>query len=259
MVSWKICGRNQGRLKNINVFSFLPQRSKAEYSNMVNNESNKKSIRDEKSKKEYNFLSGDQPLKNPEDDRLGYKNFAKHLSKALCEMAPVEGMVVSIYGPWGTGKTTVLNFIKHYLHQITEENRPIVIHFNPWWFSCGSDLVASFFAEMMLTLNHEGEEDKKILEGLAGLCEILSSAPQGGFLAIIGKLLKPRTETLYEIRDKIEKHLRDKKRKYIIVIDDIDRLVVDEIREVFKVVKAVANLPNMIYILAFDKDKVASA
>jgi predicted KAP-like P-loop ATPase len=60
-------------------------------------------------------FSADKPLENPENDKLGYARFAEHLAKSIIEISPAEGYVVSINGTWGLGKTTVLNFIQHYL------------------------------------------------------------------------------------------------------------------------------------------------
>ncbi len=42
-------------------------------------------------------------------------------------------------------------------------------------------------------------------------------------------------------------------------MDDIDRLAADEIRQLFQVVKAVADFPNVIYLLAFDREVVVKA
>lgn len=43
------------------------------------------------------------------------------------------------------------------------------------------------------------------------------------------------------------------------IIDDIDRLTTDEIRQLFRVIKSVADFPNVIYLLAFDKRVVIKA
>jgi predicted KAP-like P-loop ATPase len=45
----------------------------------------------------------------------------------------------------------------------------------------------------------------------------------------------------------------------VFVIDDIDRLTSEELRELFKVVKALADFPNVVYLLAFDRSVVAEA
>lgn len=47
--------------------------------------------------------------------------------------------------------------------------------------------------------------------------------------------------------------------KLIIVIDDIDRLNNTEIRQIFQLVKSLADFPNTIYLLSFDKDVVINA
>ena len=63
------------------------------------------------------FVSGeplpDTPGRDPErDDQLGYAPFAKHLARAVARVTPTNGLVIGLYGPWGSGKTTVLNFVE---------------------------------------------------------------------------------------------------------------------------------------------------
>jgi len=98
-------------------------------------------------------LSGDRPLKDPRDDRLGYATFARHIARSLCEMIPVDGLVVTIYGPWGCGKTTVLNFIEYYLKHNGQAKSPEVIYFNPWWFSGSENLMRDFFNQVIASLD----------------------------------------------------------------------------------------------------------
>ena len=45
----------------------------------------------------------------------------------------------------------------------------------------------------------------------------------------------------------------------LVMIDDIDRLTADEIRQLYRVIKSVADFPNVIYLLAFDKRVVINA
>ena len=42
-----------------------------------------------------------------------------------------------------------------------------------------------------------------------------------------------------------------------VVIDDIDRLRGDEIRDIFQLVKLVGDIPNIIYFLSFDQSIVS--
>ena len=85
-------------------------------------------------------LSADRPLDDPAKDRLGYAPFAKLLADSICNLAPTEGFVMALFGPWGSGKTTVLKFVEHYMDALPRNQQPVVVHFNPWWFSGYEDI-----------------------------------------------------------------------------------------------------------------------
>jgi predicted KAP-like P-loop ATPase len=65
--------------------------------------------------------------------------------------------------------------------------------------------------------------------------------------------------SLHDFKRLISDDMRKLKRPLLVVIDDIDRLTTDEIREVFQLVKANADFPNLIYLLLFDREIVAGA
>jgi len=206
-------------------------------------------------------LSGDRPLKDPRDDRLGYATFARHIARSLCEMIPVDGLVVTIYGPWGCGKTTVLNFIEYYLKHNGQAKSPEVIYFNPWWFSGSENLMRDFFNQVIASLDPKQQTLKEIRETLARVGNVLAKAPipGRGWVGTLTECIWPREVNLTKLREKLEKLLRAQKCRFVIFMDDIDRLTADEMRDLFKAVKAIGNLPNIVYVLAFDKSVVANA
>ena len=55
-------------------------------------------------------------------------------------------------------------------------------------------------------------------------------------------------------KNNIARLLKGYDKKILVTIDDVDRLTPEEIRQVFRVVKAIADFPNIIYLIAFDKD-----
>lgn len=70
------------------------------------------------------------------------------------------------------------------------------------------------------------------------------------------------SESLAGLKQKAAVELRSEKRKgqkQIVIIDDLDRLSHQEIREVFRAVKGVLDLPNIVYVIAYDRAIVASA
>ena len=83
---------------------------------------------------------GDGALEDPADDALGYAPFATKLSDALLKLKPQSGLVLALYGSWGGGKSTMLNFVEKDLGKRAGIEPPIIVRFNPWWFSGQEDL-----------------------------------------------------------------------------------------------------------------------
>jgi len=70
------------------------------------------------------------------------------------------------------------------------------------------------------------------------------------------------SESLAGLKQKAAAELKSEKmkgQKQIVIIDDLDRLSHEEIRQVFRAVKGVLDLPNIIYVIAYDRTIVASA
>lgn len=205
----------------------------------------------------------DTPLENPEEDRLGFAPFARNLADAIFKVSAEECLVVALYGQWGTGKTTTLNFVLHYLNEKSKDLRPIIMRFNPWWFSGHGELLQQFFKEVRISLGKE-EKFKGVVRLLADFTEAVSKLPEsktkilGQVTTWLLRLLSKDKEAL-QIRDKIQKNLRQQSSRILVIIDDIDRLPAEEIRSMFRVIKAVADFPKTVYLLAFDKGVVIKA
>lgn len=64
---------------------------------------------------------------------------------------------------------------------------------------------------------------------------------------------------VFEARKQLDEALEALDRRIVIVMDDIDRLAADEIAELFLILKAVADFPKTVYLLAFDHRVVRRA
>ena len=74
--------------------------------------------------------------------------------------------------------------------------------------------------------------------------------------------MKEKSEEMNSIdaqKDAVTKALLDQNHKFIVVIDDIDRLNNSQIRAIFQLINTVAGFPNMIYLLSFDREVVTRA
>lgn len=209
-----------------------------------------------------NTLFSDRPLDDPKKDALGYAVFAHRLALSIRDMFNPEGFVIAINAKWGSGKTSFLNFVEHYLK--TESDLRIV-KFNPWWFSGKDDLKKQFFNQMGFGIS-------ETMADAIDLSQILGNyvASLGGVFGV--DLSQPFYQTANFIRGKVDPrqmsvegqkeqiiHKLSKKGRILVIVDDLDRLSAEEIVQIFQVIKGIANFPNVVYLLAFDKDIVGNA
>lgn len=211
----------------------------------------------------------DRPGMDPErDDQLEYAPFAKNLAQAIARVTPSDGLVIALYGPWGSGKSTILNFVESYLARETGSGVPAIVKFNPWWFGDRGDLIRTFFDQLLAQLSRHPlvrsagsklRELGPLLKNLGSLTE--KSSPyvslSASAIQVASQLKQPRRSTnLSELKTKITKKLRAASSKILVIVDDIDRLSGSEIREVFRLIKSVGDFPNVTYLLAFDRSAV---
>lgn len=212
-------------------------------------------------------LSADKPLIDPKDDQLGYALFARHLALSLIKMVPIDGFVLAIYGPWGSGKTTLLNFLFHYFHQATPDEQPIIVPFNPWWFSGHEKLGKHFFDQFQASLAASDAVTGSLVEKIAEFSSMVSELPATinipyisiGNIAVEFTPAKPAIKNVVKLKLEIAEELRKQPRRIFVTVDDIDRLNPEEIRQLFGLIKSIADFPNIIYLLTFDKRVVIEA
>jgi hypothetical protein len=219
-------------------------------------------------------LDGDRPAKGLADDRLGYAGFSRAMARAIHSMVPREGIVLAVNGAWGSGKTSAINMMVEALRELqadtSEDEHVVVVYFNPWWFSAQDDLVRAFFNDIASSLEEE-KLSEKIVEGLKAVGRRASKAKDIvlGVLDFVpgGAVVKGVTGAAFDAvarassverslaaeRAELAEALRTQRRRILVVIDDVDRLPADEARQIFRMVKSVADLPNVIHLLVFDR------
>jgi predicted KAP-like P-loop ATPase len=75
-------------------------------------------------------FSPDRPIESAAQDLLARSSFASLLAQKISEWRGRERLVIALYGPWGSGKSSVKNLI---LEKLAEEKyKPLdPIEFNP--------------------------------------------------------------------------------------------------------------------------------
>ena len=198
-------------------------------------------------------IISDNPIKDSKSDLLDRARSAELFARHLFSLDYKEGLVVSVCGEWGSGKTSYINLMRNEL-----SNNSIVIDFNPWMFSDTNNLVQLFFSEMSEQLsNYSDNSDLK--EKISDFGEVISSITFIPFIDVLGKFLKffLKNKKSFQVkRNKLIEALEQADRPITVILDDIDRLSVDELQSILKLVRLVGSFPNIIYILSFDKGRV---
>lgn len=209
---------------------------------------------------------------------LGRARFSESLGKALLEWKNEDGIVVGLYGKWGSGKSSVINLAIEHIENETKKkkykkkDKPIIIRFNPWNFTEQNQLITIFFTELAKDIKYydAGADAKRVGQQLVTYSKffsVLSLVPGlDPYAKVVGNVFKQvgvttkewgelKTKNLEQFKEDLDKTIKKLGRKIIIVIDDIDRLNEKEIKQVFQLVKQNANFPNTIYLLSLDQDK----
>lgn len=200
------------------------------------------------------------------EDALARAPLAAAFGRRVLQLDCSKGLVVGVLGPWGSGKTTFINYARPALR----EGSTALLDFNPWMFSGHEALVEFFFVELSSELRVKGDRLGKISEALAEYGESFSGLgwlpmvgpwiERGrGAGKVLGKYLARRREGSATRRETLERELRGLEAPIVVVLDDIDRLSTEEIREIFKLVRLTASFPNVLYVVAFDRARVEEA
>lgn len=200
----------------------------------------------------------DYPIENKKNDQLRRFPLASKVADLVHKFEGKQSFVIGIEGVWGSGKTSFINLA---LNELLEKENVIIVNFNPWNFTGQNELIADFFSSVLFSIKKEvGKDLIKTFRSYASKLKISfsPSIPVPFFGSIgIGEIWRKETKTLQEERSDIDAKLRTLNKKIVIVIDDIDRLDKTETRLIMKLVKMTANFPNTIFLLAYDRNRVA--
>ncbi len=218
--------------------------------------------------------STDKAITCYSEDLLGRASFSKQLGKAISEYQSNDSLVIGLFGKWGTGKTSVINMVLESISSSpsSESTVPIVLKFAPWNYSDKSNLISIFFSELSSRIVSDKsiasrKKIGEILQNYSGTFQATAIIPICGiFIApILTNVAKATGAYLSKAKDldklklDLSEELIKAKRKIVVVIDDIDRLTNEQIRDIFQLVKQVGDLPNIIYLLSMDREVVTNA
>jgi len=215
----------------------------------------------------------DSPIERREDDRYGVHPFSEALAVSLLHIPNPIGTAIALTGPWGSGKSSAINLVRAELLERKEETLAI-FDFKCWWYRGEEAIALAFLQELNSALRSTlGDKVKglvpqmgrQILQAGPILGSAVALATSTGWGALVAgsaafaKRFFPDKQPLEKAFRTLSKTLAEQDKRILIIIDDIDRLSPDEALGIFRLVKSIGRLPNVMYLLVFDRSLAEAA
>lgn len=207
----------------------------------------------------------DFPIKTVDEDKFERATFAKQLAEYISSQTFSSSFAIGLYGPWGSGKTSLANMI---IKNIINNNEQLITFvFNPWLSNDPKQLIDQFFKQLRTKILLKSEIFKNIASLILDYSKVITTATSEPIttslialgISTVKKHFLNNQNDIQTIKETIVSELQKQKIKLVVHIDDMDRLSDQEIIATFQLVKALADFPNTIYILTFDREIVVKA
>lgn len=213
------------------------------------------------------------------DDKLGVDKYYKGFTNFIRQCQTP--MTLSIEGDWGTGKTTALNLIEQELKKPTGNQVCHVIWFNTWQYSSmGMDnqltllLMNSLHKKLQeIDTSKDKEVSKKapfILRGVREVGTLVTDVVAGGAAA---EKVKDMANVLFDldqvysmaesverakanVQEMIHKLAGEKDMRFVIFVDDLDRLEPRVAVELLEGIKNFMDCEMCVFVLAVDSSVI---
>ena len=148
-------------------------------------------------------------------------------------------------------KCTIKSFLHKFINRNSQQDFFSIIDFAPWNTTDEKSIIKDFFATLRKSVATipNVELMQSLDKYIAKICFHFSN----GLIQIENK------QNILELKMVLEYELKKSDQIHYMFIDDIDRLSDSEIYLMLKIIKSLADLPNLVYIIPLDKQIVSNA
>jgi predicted KAP-like P-loop ATPase len=194
------------------------------------------------------FLKQDQPLNVIKDDLIDRSKFYKDVIARIKDIGFENGrsFAIGINSVWGYGKTSLINIIKE---SVVDKDHIVCVDYNPWLSANKKSLTYDLFSVLEHELAKHVSNTNILLDYAKRVSKVDNDENKlKGLADIIDD-----DETLRDRFDEITDLIKITGKRFFVYIDDLDRLDNEEVFEVLRLIRNVANFPRLLYIVAYDK------
>lgn len=160
----------------------------------------------------------DAPITGKKFDDFDYADYAEIIANKIKISHCKKPFAIGITGKWGMGKTSFINLLKNYL----DPDEMVLVDFQPW----NSQTPTAILKDLLKTIQVNVRPDYSLAKLVARYSESLLEINESNRSHIIQLVLNifsgnTSTDQLFE---SINEYLKQKNKKLIVFIDDLDRL-----------------------------------
>jgi len=204
----------------------------------------------------------DEPIGDGGSDRFRRGSLARNVAGLIRRSAQGrQSSVVAVVGPWGSGKTSLLNMVRREL----AASDISIVEFNPWMVASLESLVAEFFNALLENVGR-GRRRRTVAKAVnryaSAVSPVVATVPLPGAStagAVTAAGTRIGAQPVATLRRTVEAALNAGDQSFLVIIDDVDRLQPDELLTLFKLIRLVGRLPRVHYLVAFDQESVTQA
>lgn len=180
------------------------------------------------------------------------QNYANEIiERLLATDLTKQAYAVGITGEWGVGKSTFLDTLRSTIRDSAE-----VVTFNPWMCRTPEQVINDFFSSLRHQLSPKYSRLSRSIREYAKYVGSLSVKPVP--TSSFSYSIPIKQDSLFERKKELSEKFKKLPMPVVVIIDDIDRLASEEVFEVLRLIRNTADLSNIIYLVAYDKDYVTS-
>jgi hypothetical protein len=207
-------------------------------------------------------------------DCLGYKSYVDVLAH-VCTHKDLAPLTLGVFGPWGSGKTSLMQMLMKQIESIAGEKKRKTLWFNAWMYEGREEAQSALIHAILGKLHEEvsiGGEVKQLWDKLKNDASILKL---GSFIMKSAVTLTPDIDGFVDafkdesgrIADTMESFEGDLRKllelvhidRIVVFIDDLDRCSSAKVIETFETIKLFLNTPACTFVIGADAEKIKQA
>lgn len=220
----------------------------------------------------------DNPIISHHEDKLNFDNSATVLKNLIIKSdTPIS---IGINGKWGSGKTSLMQLVREKLEKY-DESKIIIGWFDTWNYSNEREIWRVLMISLLDDLDPKNKNSVDIINLISSILNlglITSKAwlSQGATLYSdqesilekiknISKIRKSREETIVRNQIKTVKAFRENfekiveksvegNGKFVVFIDDLDRIMPDKILDIIEAIKTFLSCKRCVFVIGCDYD-----